>query len=300
MADNTEVLRNGITYEPQAADPSNPVEGDVFMSNGTPRAIGLWIYKSAAWEAIASGAIGNLTVTTKTLDYTATASDDVILMNNTVSKTLTLPTAVGNEGKTFYVVKIDGTSGISVTIEADGSETIDGELNIDLDRQYQSVRIVSDNANWFVISGRHQLDSMVRLHQGNGHGSSSTKIRRFTNADKNVGSAITYVDSSTLGATFTINEIGIYSITYCEVATSDSQVFGISLNSAQLTTSIQSIIDATNLATADIGTVSIQARACVSWTGILDQDDVIRPHTEGTGLGTSGKETFCIVKIGRL
>ena len=41
-------------FRPQAADPSNPVEGMVFRSDGTPRGAGLWEYRSSAWQQVGS------------------------------------------------------------------------------------------------------------------------------------------------------------------------------------------------------------------------------------------------------
>ncbi len=38
-----------ITFTPQATDPVSPSTGMVFYSNGTPRAVGLWLYNGAGW-----------------------------------------------------------------------------------------------------------------------------------------------------------------------------------------------------------------------------------------------------------
>lgn len=58
MADNFKNLYNGLNLRPLNADPTNPKEGDVFRSNGTPRAKGLWEYKDGAWQQVGSGAGG--------------------------------------------------------------------------------------------------------------------------------------------------------------------------------------------------------------------------------------------------
>jgi hypothetical protein len=42
-------------FTPQAADPTNPSEGDLFYSNGTPRSEGLWIYSNGSWVKLRSG-----------------------------------------------------------------------------------------------------------------------------------------------------------------------------------------------------------------------------------------------------
>jgi len=128
--------------------------------------------------------------------------------------------------------------------------------------------------------------SQVRLSTGNGFGSSSTKIRRWTTTEQNVGSAITYADSATLGATFTINTTGVYAITYTEEGDTGAPLFGISLNATggDLTSnlndlSISKILTITN-------TNSGNYRNCCSWVGKLTAGDVIRCHTNNGGGGT--------------
>ena len=62
--------------------------------------------------------------------------------------TVTLPTAAGISGKQF-VVKNSGT-GI-ITVDADGSETIDGYANFVLSTKGEAIWVVSDGSNWKVI-----------------------------------------------------------------------------------------------------------------------------------------------------
>jgi hypothetical protein len=59
--------------------------------------------------------------------------------------------------------------------------------------------------------------SCIRLNTANGYGSTNTVVRRFTNVVLNQGTDITYADSATLGASFTINTSGVYSITWGDV-----------------------------------------------------------------------------------
>lgn len=81
----------------------------------------------------------------------------------------------------------------------------------------------------------------VWVHTGNGFSSTNTKHRRYTTAKTNVGTAITYADSATNGATFTINESGDYQMIMCDRnATAGRDVyFGIAVNSSAGTTNIQ-------------------------------------------------------------
>lgn len=90
------------------------------------------------------------TVTTENADYTLTASDDLVLGDAALGAiTLTLPTAVGNSGKEFFIKKIDAT-GNSVTVDGDGSETIDGSATQVITSQWTTLTIISDGANWLI------------------------------------------------------------------------------------------------------------------------------------------------------
>jgi len=75
----------------------------------------------------------------------AAFTDYVYLVSGTT--TITLPTAVGNTNR--YTIKRVGTD--PVTIATTSSQTIDGSLTALINVQYQSLDLVSDNANWNVI-----------------------------------------------------------------------------------------------------------------------------------------------------
>lgn len=136
--------------------------------------------------------------------------------------------------------------------------------------------------------------SMVRLHTSNGYGSTNTVIRRFATVVTNQGSDITYTDSATLGASFTINNAGVYAISYVDNS-SGSQNAGISLNSAQLTTSIPNIAAADRLTYA-FGAAAT-APATSAWTGYLPAGSVIRPHADGGAAGVIANTTFTIARV---
>lgn len=89
-----------------------------------------------------------------TLPFTNQTSTYVIDNNDCVVNctsgtfTVTLPTAVGIEGQ-FFIIKNSGTG--VITIDANGSETIDGALNKVMAVQYEAYYVISNGANWVVV-----------------------------------------------------------------------------------------------------------------------------------------------------
>lgn len=146
--------------------------------------------------------------------------------------------------------------------------------------------------------------SIVRLNTANGRGSTNTCIQRFTNIDTNYGTAITYADSATLGASFTINEDGIYSINFYKGINTGTSICqaGISLNSSQLTTGLFSVAVADRLSAVGINAGAGFGATTVyqaSWTGPLKYNDVIRPHTDTTDASTAANCGFSICQVSR-
>lgn len=139
-----------------------------------------------------------------------------------------------------------------------------------------------------------EADSAIRLYGQNGFGSTNTKIARFTTIDKNIGSNILYQDSATLGASFTVLVSGVYSIEWSVDAVAQRQV-GLSVNSTQLTTNINSISSTNILA---YSAYSAGLGAVVSYTGNFYAGDVIRPHTDGGAIATT--YNFSISRQGSL
>ena len=95
---------------------------------------------------------------TITANATLDESDNIVLCNNTTDITVTLPAASGIAGRTYYIKKINSSTN-TVTIDGNGSETIDGATTVLLYVQYDAIRIISDGNNWYVISDE------IRPHQ---------------------------------------------------------------------------------------------------------------------------------------
>ena len=144
--------------------------------------------------------------------------------------------------------------------------------------------------------GNHE----VVVHTGNGHGSTNTMIRRFTTAMVNVGTAITYADSAANGASFTINDTGLYAIHYSDEGPVDNLI-GVSVNSSELTTGVAGITVASRpMLSTNVGNAGSTGRAVVSRTVMLSAGDVVRAHTGGSGgtTGTTNRNIFAIRKVG--
>ncbi len=135
--------------------------------------------------------------------------------------------------------------------------------------------------------------SQVHVHTSNAHGSTNTKIRRYTTVAVDDGSDIDYLDSATLGATFTIKTAGKYAMTDNEIFNA-ANWYGISRNSSALNTNISSITPTDRLGSAK--TSAANAAGAFSVIMPLEVDDIIRSHTNGGGSSTSPVlSTFRIV-----
>lgn len=89
----------------------------------------------------------NQAYTAKTGTYTA-ATTDYVIDCTTGTFTVNLFTAVGNTGR-ILIIKNSGSG--TITIDPNGSQTIDGNTTITLTAINQSRTIISDGANWKII-----------------------------------------------------------------------------------------------------------------------------------------------------
>ena len=93
-------------------------------------------------------------VTTKTAAATLTNDEGgMILVSCAVTPyTLGLPSAVGNNGLTYRIIKTDNNTNL-ITIDANGTETINGSLtHTDLNYQWAYITIKSNNVNWIILN----------------------------------------------------------------------------------------------------------------------------------------------------
>jgi hypothetical protein len=96
------------------------------------------------------GSVAN-SIATKTVGYTATASDYTLLGDATAAAfTITLPAVAACPGRIYNIKKIDSSVN-AVTIDGNVSETIDGALTKVLSAQWESVTIQNNGTSWFII-----------------------------------------------------------------------------------------------------------------------------------------------------
>lgn len=228
-----------------------------------------------------------------------TSTSTTSLSSSVASKALTV-----NTGKSYQ-------PGMSVMISrtSDGTKWMYGDVTA-----YDSgtgaltvnVRYISATfgpfTDWTISQSGPFLalgDHVVTVSTGNGHGSTNNKIRRFTTTVENTGTKITYADSATLGASFTINENGLYDIYYGEEASAAASSLGVSLNSSQLTTTIAAITAANRVLFAEFGNALNPVP--ISRVLKLSASDVIRPHGSGINLADGSVHTvFSIRAIGNV
>ena len=93
--------------------------------------------------------------------YTVGVNDYLIdITGNTI--TVTLPTAVGVNGKN-YVIKNRGTD--VVTVETTSSQTIDGVSTKSLNNN-DGIEIISDGSNWIIAAGTGTVTSSTTAKSG--------------------------------------------------------------------------------------------------------------------------------------
>lgn len=209
-------------------------------------------------------------------------------------------TAAATLGNGWYFQGANYSTSV-VTLNPSGGELINGAATLAVPPGHCVIASCTGTAFRAIVLAIPVGDHSVVVTTGNGHGSTNTKIRRFTTTLSSTGTAITYADSAANGASFTINEAGLYSISYCDYGPVSTVVqYGVSKNSAQLTTDVGSITATDRVAIASNYESTGNPWAIpLSISQRFAAGDVIRPHTNGTPNSSStALNYFSITKIG--
>jgi len=87
-------------------------------------------------------------VASKSANYTCTESDYVIIASGD-GTTITLPEN-STSGSRFFIKRVDAS--YAITVSRSGSDTIDGATSKSLATNYAWIEVVSDGANYHIIS----------------------------------------------------------------------------------------------------------------------------------------------------
>jgi hypothetical protein len=118
------------------------------VSREAPESLDVMVY-DATLGAWVPRALFHVTAVSEA--YTALPEDNVLACDASGGAfTVTLPAASGSAAMQIHVKKIDASAN-AVTVDADGSELIDGNLTFDLRWQDESLMLQCDGAGWYVL-----------------------------------------------------------------------------------------------------------------------------------------------------
>jgi hypothetical protein len=141
---NSAPVANLVTIDPNA---SETIDGRTTFILYDKNDVVTLLCDGSNWR-IKSGLIrGNVQYLTE--DYTVTIADigKTFVLSATENLTITLLSAV-TAGDGFELTFKKSSDGFNITIEPDGSETIDGDSNFELESPWSSVTMKTDGANW--------------------------------------------------------------------------------------------------------------------------------------------------------
>ncbi len=226
-----------------------------------------------------------LAVSTYTGTNTQLATDSIVMLDATSGAfTLTLLSATLVPGRRVIFIKTNTSLANQVTLGG----TVGGITSPKLSAPGERLVMVSNGTAWYIESWQGFGDSLALTDASiGGNGAVNTAIRRFDTVLQNVGAAMTYATSSNNGASVTINYPGIYMFSYNDRHSAGTSL-GLSLNSANLTTSVASLTWPELLCWSDVTSAGIGSPA--TYTGQFALGDVVRPHT-GTAPNTTSFPT---------
>jgi len=102
--------------------------------------------------------------------YTGKAGDRVIGVNRAGAVTITLPTAEVRKGRVYTVKDESGAAATNnITVDTEGSETIDGSATDVLSDNYGAKTYYSDGSNWFTVPLLSVSSHTLASHSAKAH-----------------------------------------------------------------------------------------------------------------------------------
>lgn len=134
----------------------------------------------------------------QTTTYPILTTDDIVLVSGASgSFSTTLPTAVGISGRIYQIKRTDQTFANIVTLATTSSQTIDGVTTKTLSTQNEEWTVISDGANWQVLT--HTYPSALVAYTPTMVGFGTTTNQAFF--WKREGDSIYVIGSFTAGTT---------------------------------------------------------------------------------------------------
>jgi hypothetical protein len=93
------------------------------------------------WDVIEHSS-GTLNITTLGTYFRVDASSGSLPVN--------LPAAANNRKRVINIKKVDSSSN-TITVDPNGSETIDGSSTVTITAQWANLTIISDGSNWLIV-----------------------------------------------------------------------------------------------------------------------------------------------------
>ena len=129
----------------------NVAASQLVRTNSSSQLAAVTVGTGLSFDGTTLTSAGTRSLATKSTTYSAATTDSVILANAAGGAfTVTLPTAVGNTGKIFTVKRTNSGSN-NVTVGTTSAQTIDGATTYAITTQYQSIDLISNGSNWFII-----------------------------------------------------------------------------------------------------------------------------------------------------
>lgn len=233
-----------------------------------------------------------ITTSAKASNYTVTANDrDKVIVGDSTggSRTFTLLSAItAGDGFKISFKKMDSSSN-TITIQANGAETIDGDSTFILSSPYDYVGLYSDGTQWIKESFK-SFDDGISLGSGASITADGFVLGQLFYTETTVtyltlasGSSVTVIDSSAA------KRFKLRNIFLSTTGTNFSGGGGDRNLSITDNTTTFSTIDATALqdVTSDWGDILVSARTTASVAGT----DIVMKYSGGTVDYTAGSAT---------
>lgn len=127
----------------------NVTEDGIISSPSVIAGPGITVISSGDYITVSANAADLISVTSTTVTYTATATDEYIGVNSKQDVTIRLPTGV--DGRIYTIKDEYGRGGGKITIQPGDDESIDKKKSFVMTIPHQSISVVFRAGNWWIV-----------------------------------------------------------------------------------------------------------------------------------------------------